>query len=87
MDQRAVQLRAQPGNAYWDALVLLARLYSEGSRRERAEEKIKALRKIVAENPDTVREAQIEELSRMIQIDDKRSSDSQAAVKINGTHH
>jgi hypothetical protein len=87
MDSRAVQLRAQPGNAYWDALVLLARLYSEGSRRERAEEKIKALRKIVAENPDTVREAQIEELSRMIQIDDKRSSDSQAAVKINGTHH
>ncbi|HEX4424128.1 MAG TPA: hypothetical protein VH079_01930 [Terriglobales bacterium] len=62
MDQRAAQLRAQPGDTYWDALVWLARLYGEGNQRDRAEEKIAAMRKLNSEHPDAVRAGQIEEL-------------------------
>jgi tetratricopeptide (TPR) repeat protein len=73
MDHRAVQLRGQPGNAYWDALVLLARLYADGNQRDRAEEKIATLRKMNSEHPDSVRAAQIGDLQGVL--------GAQAAVK------
>jgi hypothetical protein len=73
MDQRATQLRSQPGDAYWDALVWLARLYGEGNQRNQVEEKIVAMRKLNSEHPDAVRAAQIEELQGI--------SEAQAAAK------
>jgi hypothetical protein len=66
MDQRALQLRAQPGSAYWDALVLLARLYGEENQREQAEEKIEVMRRMNAEHSDSIRAAQIVELQRVL---------------------
>jgi hypothetical protein len=68
MDQRAAQIRTVPGNAYWDALGLLAGLYAEGNQRERAEQKIDAMRKIVAVQPDSARALQIENLEKTIQM-------------------
>jgi hypothetical protein len=86
MDQRAVQLRAQPGSAYWDALVLLARLYGEGNQREQAEGKMEALRRIVAGQPDSARAAQIEELQKVIERNSPRISDSRATVGTSSSH-
>jgi hypothetical protein len=68
MDQRAAQIRMVPGNAYWDALELLAGLYAEGNQRQQAEEKINAMRRIVAEHPDSARTLQIANLERAIQV-------------------
>jgi hypothetical protein len=68
MSERAAQTRMMPGNAYWDALGLLAGLYAEGNQRQQAEEKIDAMRKIVAERPDSVRASQIANLEIVIQI-------------------
>ena len=68
MDQRAAQIRMLPGNAYWDALELLAELYAEGNQREQAEEKIDAMRKIVADHPDPARALQIAKLEKTMQV-------------------
>jgi hypothetical protein len=68
MDQRAAQIRMVPGNAYWDALELLAGLYAEGQQRQQAEEKINVMRKIVAEHPDSARALQIANLEKTIQV-------------------
>jgi hypothetical protein len=77
MDQRSVQLRGGP--SYWDALVTMARLYAEGNERERAEEKIEEMRKVLGAQPDAVRAAQREELRKLVET--PRALQSQAAAK------
>jgi hypothetical protein len=46
----------------------LAGLYAEGNQRELAEEKIDAMRKIVAEHPDSARALEIEDLEKAVEV-------------------
>jgi hypothetical protein len=67
MEQRALQLRAQPGNTYCTALALLVRLYAEGNQRERAELNLEAMRRVVAAQADPDCAKQIGDLGKFMQ--------------------
>lgn len=80
MEQRAAQFRMDAGNGYWEALVILGRLYAQTDQGERAAEKVETMREVVAAHPDPARVAQIDELSKLIGT--QGATGSPPAVKI-----
>jgi tetratricopeptide (TPR) repeat protein len=64
MERRVRSLDRSREPAYWDALAILARLYSEGGQKELAGQKIECLRKLLAEQPDPKHAAQLEKLQQ-----------------------
>jgi hypothetical protein len=80
MEQRAAQIRMGAGDTYWDALVILGRLYAETGQAEQAAEKVEAMQKVVAARPDPARVAEIEELGKLIRIQGAQGSGADARI-------
>jgi hypothetical protein len=80
MEQRAAQLRLVAGDTYWDALLILGRLYAETGQAEPAAEKMAAMQKVVAERPDPARVAEIEELGKLIRTQGARGPGADAGI-------
>jgi pentatricopeptide repeat protein len=53
MEQRAEALRKQPGPAYWNTSVIVARLYVEARRPDRATRIVDRLEQYLTEKPDS----------------------------------
>jgi hypothetical protein len=64
MDQRARSLQSSSDPTYWDALVLLARLYEEGNQKDLATLRLKSMRDFLTTHPDPRRSAQLEDLQK-----------------------
>jgi hypothetical protein len=80
MEQRAAQLRMDAGDTYWEALVVLGRLYAETGQGEQAAGKVEAMQKVVAARPDPARVAEIEELGKLIRTQGARGSGEAARI-------
>jgi hypothetical protein len=71
MDQRAALLQNESGPAYLDALAILVRLYDEGNEKESATQKLDTMQQFLAQHPDPQRNAQLEDLRKLIQAQNR----------------
>jgi len=67
MEQRAGHMRRDSELVQWQALAALVRLYAEGNEKNRAAQKLDALRHLMALNSDASRASQFEDLRRLVE--------------------
>lgn len=67
MERRAAQARKDSAELRWQALGQMIRLYAEGNEKDRAVQKLDALRQLLAATSDQAHASQFEELRKLVE--------------------